>query len=337
MHWSLFRACFIRRCEHVLSDNKFILGVAGVAGAAGATLYSFYRSGHPIDWWTALVMAAWAILSSLILISFLAARDVVAQELRDWNEWKPRIEGSERPRRPSASKPYLAASSLIVFLVVIGWAILRVGPANETPAPPAIAQPNPPPKPFNPIPSSEQARMEIAKITPISPTTKHYASLNIRVNNLGKLTAIGFINRTTVFGAPRTIAQSEVDAYRDLNTSTFPKENLDILAKDETEYFPNDQKTTFFTVPGEDGDVAKLLTNSFYGFASGSKQLVYMFVSMVYRDRSMADQVYGVTETCVYFYQTFEASHSCGNRAILKHGAELIAHDGNVWPYADPK
>lgn len=185
-------------------------------------------------------------------------------------------------------------------------------------------------------PPVDHARLEIDKVVavPIAAKKAAYVFLNVTYNNLGKVTSIGFLSRASVvpLPAPRYMSKEEINNYRAKNSSTFVATDLKRILQDDRECYPNDPKIHYFSIPEEKGETADVLTKEFNNVISGTT-LLYVFMTLLYRDHNMPTNVYGVTETCVYFVDNFDAVHECGNRSLLMEARDLTKDNPNAWPY----
>jgi hypothetical protein len=183
--------------------------------------------------------------------------------------------------------------------------------------------------------TEEHARLEIGRIIAIARSAKYpYAFLNITYSNIGNVASIGRLSRASIVPIPRdkSLSDAEVKLYRDKNSHTFTDNDLRLLREDERECPPNDGKIRYFSVPEHQSQVGDVLTREWESVISGTRT-IYVFLTMLYRDQNMGDQMFGATETCFYFSDTFDVQHECGNRAMVKTTKELTSADPNDPPY----
>ena len=189
---------------------------------------------------------------------------------------------------------------------------------------------------LSPKPLIDNARLEIDKVitVPLSAKKSPYVFLNVTYNNLGKVVAVGFLSRASLVPvpAPHYMTKKEINDYRAKNSSTFTKNDLKYVLQDDKECYPNDPKVHYFSIPEKNGDVADIMTKEFDKVTAGN-DVLYVFMTLLYRDHNMSSQVFGVTETCVYFVNNFDTVHECGNRSLLKSAKELTSDDPNGEPY----
>jgi hypothetical protein len=71
---------------------------------------------HSTDWGSAVAVGGCALLVFVIIQLLLSAREVVAEDIKRWEDWAPTIKGSERPARPSAAGIYSTAVAVALIL-----------------------------------------------------------------------------------------------------------------------------------------------------------------------------------------------------------------------------
>ena len=129
MPWRSLGKHFLRRLGHLMSDNKFILAIAAVGGTAGAALYSLHVDHGRIEWSAAIVFSVCGIMAGAIPLFMLAGKDVVSEELKEWEGWQSLIEGSIRPPKPLGLKACGAVCAAVLFCLGVSAAAIYWTPA----------------------------------------------------------------------------------------------------------------------------------------------------------------------------------------------------------------
>jgi hypothetical protein len=76
------------------------------------------------------------------------------------------------------------------------------------------------------------------------------------------------------------------------------------------EIYPNNPSERFFSMP--DGIDKFTQLAPFFDDVMDGKKMVYFFVTIKFRDKSMAPYVVGVSQTCGWFMRDLDVVHSCG-------------------------
>jgi hypothetical protein len=177
------------------------------------------------------------------------------------------------------------------------WTVfLRTSPVLTTPTTSS-------PSTFNPIPSPDQARI---KLTRIDYVTRPFPHLNVVYECAGKLPALGIRSADRQRLEDRALTLREVEPYQDLLLKPVRLTGLD------RECYPGDTPQ-FFSLPRAEGKEADVLLK-IGPFIKDKRIWFYLFLGFEYRDRSMPEDVVGITETCVYFFGTFDTYHNCGRQ-----------------------
>ncbi len=74
--------------------------------------------------------------------------------------------------------------------------------------------------------------------------------------------------------------------------------------------------TPFFDVGLPSKTVVAMLAGKVY---------LYVFTQIMYKDRSMPKDVYGITEACSYYFETFDFAHNCLSRSRLATRREIVS------------
>ena len=146
---------------------------------------------------------------------------------------------------------------------------------------------------------------------------------NVAFENQGKPPFIGNAYRASAAIVTKEMSEVEIKKIR-LGTSTFEKATLDGLDRDERELYPSQGTRIFFSIPGNVAEpIAEVIKNGVSGVQSGTN-LLYLFVTIIYRDKIMPKGTYGVTEECAYFVRDM-TWHSCGSRHSRRRASDLLA------------
>jgi len=146
--------------------------------------------------------------------------------------------------------------------------------------------------------------------------------INIYFANRGNTPSLGFYKHYTLSLAPIDLDARDIYKCQEDTTRVFTKQALLDLYSDRSEMLP-DTSQRFFSIPGFKGEDLDLIKNNFARILSGEMRL-YVFVTMVYRDRQMQDGFYGVTENCFYLWGTVAIRHNCGDSYRQVQMPELL-------------
>ena len=174
-------------------------------------------------------------------------------------------------------------------------------------------------KPVTLLPSSEQARLEIRSIGAVPTSRFGSPALNVHFYNAGKFPATNVGHYYNLASANRILAMKEVTDIQDRMLASvkpgLPHDNID----------PGPQGDSSFTIPEQPGEfrTINLLTMDFNHVLDGSR-LMYVMFAFSFRDRTMPNDVFGVSESCVCFIRTFDIRQNCGRNGVILEKMESI-------------
>lgn len=173
--------------------------------------------------------------------------------------------------------------------------------------------------------ATDDARLAITDIAPWQSGDKAKPIRYIRYTyqNVGKSVSIGFMYGETILVSNRLLIPKEVEEIMSMQKA--PVESLDKLDGDPRELYPaaaelgGPSATSAYVklfdirVP-EDAVEAEL----------NGKKLLYIFMSIFFKDRVMGDGMYGLTESCIYYTKASYLSHDCMSRSRRVNRAEVV-------------
>jgi hypothetical protein len=166
---------------------------------------------------------------------------------------------------------------------------------------------------------SEQARLDI-DVIPMRPQPPLFPTpfFNVYHTNRGKLPVLGFRASWKLISQGTYLQDSDLDVFR-TKTNRYSAIELAQLDNDDREMFEG--KTEFLSIP-QLTDVSSTVVQEFQDAEAG-KKVIYVFVSLVYRDRSMPKGVYALSEKCSIFSGSKTALLDCGYRYSVKKAYQL--------------
>jgi hypothetical protein len=184
--------------------------------------------------------------------------------------------------------------------------------------------PSNPSSPFELQPAD--ARLAITRIVPMPPTPPiNTPSFHVSYHNEGKLPWVGTAMRYSVLVSAVPLSTEDTNR-KQLQTSTFLKSELNVLDVDNREVYPNQAVSPFVSIPSNTNAPFATQIKSAVDAINGGDQTtyLYMFLTLVYRDRIMPKSVYGITEECIYFSGTM-TWHACGSMHSRRRATDLLA------------
>lgn len=167
--------------------------------------------------------------------------------------------------------------------------------------------------------------VQLAKLTTGEP------AFNVFYANRSAVPAKGFLRSYAV-----RIAKEELDPTTLLKIQNWNdrRGSSKALADMNVEYqeMYNGDAPNFFTVAGHVGEESRLLSQNIDQVHPDSDTRIYIFTSMIYRDSYLPPHIYGVTETCFYYWQELNVRHDCGSRYIQKSFNDLVGRAAETMP-----
>ena len=172
--------------------------------------------------------------------------------------------------------------------------------------------------------SVQQARIDIDKITASEVSDSNaYPHLNVYYRNGGALTAksLGVMNSLIISGIP--IPESQIEQSQD---ALLGSHNEVVLGRqtwfDNLSSHKNSDLASgnmaWMSISDNGGNNASAIESNIPG-AMSRHLPIYVIEIFKYWDDSMPEHVFGVTEHCQYFMDSWDAPHICGrNRTFLE-------------------
>lgn len=112
--------------------------------------------------------------------------------------------------------------------------------------------------------------------------------------------------------APAELSKEELDKNQ-LEAETYEDYRQASERSKDEEIYAHDGIDHFWSMPDRAGDHADALNAQLDDLLAARKWL-YVFLNFKYKDRSMPEDIVGVTEDCAYFPGQFDVWHECGRR-----------------------
>ncbi len=296
--WTYLFKTAIGRSVHVNGTTSFAV-VRDIAVAGYVLWKVFRRSGSTAvrEYWVSRMKDAAEALLVAWLCSFIYETYSVKKNIED----QASSVVASTPRVNYAHKP-----------PPFGWD--RTG-TTATPVSPTTNRTKP---------VETHARLEIIDVLPMT-MTNGQPYFNVFYTNHGAIPSQGFLRSYAVratskeFDPPTLL---KIQTWNDRRASAKTIRDMDV---DYHEIYPN-ESPHFFSVPGHVGEESELLAKYYKDVLYGNMR-IYVFATMICRDAHLPPRVYGVTESCFFYWGSFSVRHDCGNRYVLKGFKELVEHD----------
>jgi hypothetical protein len=184
--------------------------------------------------------------------------------------------------------------------------------------------------PSPPAAGIQHARIQIVDVQVTNLPTGEPA-FNVFYANRGDAPSKGFLRSYAVRVTKEDLDPPTLLKIQTWNDRRASAKALRDMVSDYHEMYPNDPPN-FFTVAGHLGEESRLISQNFGDVRTGSQIRIYIFTSIIYRDSLLPPNVYGVTETCFYYWMQQNVRHDCGNRYIEKRLNDLVERTGEVVP-----
>ncbi len=207
----------------------------------------------------------------------------------------------------------------MIGLVVLTYSGLAIWIAEPTPLETTVGAPSPTPTlpPLDLMAIGDgNARIAVTQILRITPATNKtdHVFFNIYYQNVGHIPARGSALDLHAAVTEKPYTDDEIVKIQDdLLKLESPGVTERVFKNQDNKEMYSGDPPLFASFPSGPGELSKLLTETY------QTKLTYIAIAAYFRDRSMANDVVGITEKCTYFMPTSDVQHLCGrNRSFLK-------------------